>query len=309
MEPPRRKVLVLGGSGMLGTMLVDYLSRDPDLEITGTLRPGQPQPPGSESLVDVSWRTVDASAPAWPGDVDLGEFEWVVNAVGIIKHLIDEDDADRVEDAIRVNALFPRLLARQALNAGARVLQIATDCVYSGAKGKYEEEDAHDALDVYGKTKSLGEVRQPRFHNLRCSIIGPEAKQRRSLLSWFLDQPRDARLRGFANHLWNGVTTLHFAKLCRGVIRENLDLPRLQHVIPADTVTKHQLLELFAGSYGREDVEIAPTEAATAVDRSLATTRPDLNRALWRSAGYAEPPTVRAMVEELAAFDFRLGEA
>jgi len=101
----------------------------------------------------------------------------------------------------------------------AKVLQIATDCVYSGKTGNYDEAAKHDALDVYGKTKSLGEVNARHVLNIRCSIIGPELKGRLSLLEWFLSQPTGARVNGYAHHQWNGITTLQFAELCVMLMR------------------------------------------------------------------------------------------
>jgi dTDP-4-dehydrorhamnose reductase len=110
---------------------------------------------------------------------------------------------------------------------------------------------------------------------------------------------------GFTNHQWNGVTTLHFARLCLGAIKHNLRLPRVQHVIPTSSVSKYELLTCFARNYRREDIIINPTEAKTIVDRTLATTNEVLNREIWLAAGYAEPPTIPQMVSELAQFDYR----
>jgi len=201
-----------------------------------------------------------------------------------------------------------RGVARIAACSGARVIQIATDCVYSGAKGRYAEKDAHDPTDVYGKTKSLGEVRTPEFLHLRCSIIGPEPRSHRSLLGWFLSQKPGAAVPGYLNHRWNGLTTLHFAALCRGVIRANPPLSGLRHVVPADDVTKRDLLELFRSSFHRPDIVVVPREAAAVIDRTLVTEDAEANAALWRAAGYASPPTVAGMVEELAAYEYRLGD-
>ena len=100
------------------------------------------------------------------------------------------------------------------------MIQIATDCVYSGKTGGYNEDSLHDALDAYGKTKSLGEVRSSTFLNIRSSIIGPEINHKVLLLEWFLKQPKGAVLNGFSNHLWNGVTTLQFAELCLTIIKK-----------------------------------------------------------------------------------------
>lgn len=303
-----KKVLILGGSGMLGSMVADCLSRDPGLEVTATTRGPELAARCRAALGGVRWHALDAArADDAEGARLLEGFDWVVNAVGIIKPLIRDDDAAQVERAVRVNALFPHALARWAERAGARVLQIATDCVYDGSRGHYRESDAHDPVDVYGKTKSLGEVHSPAVHHLRCSIVGPEFKEPKSLLEWFLGQPRGARVNGFTNHNWNGVTTLHFARLCGGVIKAGPALGHVQHVVPAGEVTKYEMLGLFARWFGRDDVEINPSEAGVVIDRTLSTANEELNRDLWAAAGYAEPPTVARMLEELARFDYRLG--
>jgi dTDP-4-dehydrorhamnose reductase len=302
------RVLVLGASGMLGSMVADYLSRDAGLEITATVRSPEYLERGRRLLPDVRWLDLDAGDPDAPGLPVLFDGQaWVVNAIGVIKPLIREDDPVEVERAIRVNSLWPHEMAKIAACSGARVIQIATDCVYSGVRGRYAEKDAHDPTDVYGKTKSLGEVRAPGFLHLRCSIIGPEPRAHRSLLGWFLSQKPGATVPGYVNHRWNGLTTLHFAKLCGGIIREDLPLAGLRHVIPADDITKRDLLGLFAAHFRRPDIVIDPREAAVIVDRTLVTEDAGANAALWRAAGYASPPAVADMVAELASHDYRLG--
>ena len=172
------RVVVLGASGMLGSMVLSELAGDGTLEVTGTVRPA----------LDAECAGVDDLARLLDGA------SWAVNAIGVIKPYIRDDEAAAVERAVRVNGLFPHLLARAAERTGCRVLQIATDCVYSGTIGNYREDAPHDALDVYGKTKSLGEVNSPAVHHLRCSIIGPEPKAHVSLLDWFLGPPSGSGL-------------------------------------------------------------------------------------------------------------------
>jgi dTDP-4-dehydrorhamnose reductase len=234
----------------------------------------------------------------------LGDAKWAVNAIGVTKPYIHDDNAAEVEQAVAVNALFPHLLSRAAEQSGCRVLQIATDCVFSGIRGHYIERDSHDPLDVYGKTKSLGEVHSSNVYHLRCSIIGPEPKEPVFLMEWFLRQPRNSGVSGYTNHQWNGVTTLHFAKVCHGVIKRGLDLPHVHHVVPSGAVSKAELLQCFGHDYRRQDVTITPTEAKTVVDRTLATINESLNRQLWEAAGYTTPPSVPEMVAELAKFDY-----
>jgi dTDP-4-dehydrorhamnose reductase len=298
------KVLVLGGSGMLGSMVADVLSRNRALTVTATVRDPDLLGRLRLRLPEVEWRRLHLEDGAAGLDVVRGH-SWVVNAIGITKPLIHDDSPAEIERAIEVNSLFPHLLGHQAARVGARILQIATDCVYSGARGRYVETDVHDALDVYGKTKSLGESFQGNVAHLRCSIIGPEPKAFKFLIEWFRRQPPGARANGFLNHHWNGLTTLHFARLCESIIASGLELPHLHHVVPADSLSKAAMLHLFAETFARPDVSISDVDAPTVVDRTLRTLDPDLNRRLWQCAGYAAPPSVADMIRELARFDYR----
>lgn len=299
-------VIVLGGSGMLGSMVTDFLSRERSLTVTATVRDEGLIPALAERAENVTWRVFDAAAyDPWNALSVIEGFDWVVNAIGITKPLIHDDNAAEIERAIAVNAELPHLIARRAELAGARVVQIATDCVYSGAAGPYRETDAHDALDVYGKTKSLGEVRSPSVFHLRCSIVGPEPKDHKFLLDWFTGQPAGAELKGFTNHRWNGVTTLQFAKLCCGVFVADLDLPPLHHAVPGGDITKDELLRVFAAEYERDDIAIEALEAPAVVDRRLATCDTAFNEKLWAAAGYNGPPSVATMVGEVARHDYR----
>jgi dTDP-4-dehydrorhamnose reductase len=281
------KVLVLGTTGMLGAMVHQWLKRDTELEVVGSARAG----------AGAGLRVLDVEKDG----VDLGGIDWVVNCIGVIKPYIHDDNRAEVTRAIYVNSLFPIKLAAAAEASSARVIQIATDCVYSGRTGKYVEGDAHDATDVYGKSKSLGEVTSERFLHLRCSIIGPEKKGFVSLLEWFRRQPKGAALNGYRNHDWNGVTTLHFAKVCQGIIRSGSKISGLQHLVPTGDITKAALLRSFAEHLGRGDVTIKEVDAPSIIDRRLRTQNAERNAALWSDAGHTMPPTVPEMVAELAA--------
>jgi len=258
---------------------------------------------------EVEWRMFDAALSNVSTLLDLlTGADWVINCIGITKPYIHEDKSAETARAIRINALFPHFIAEAASIAGFKVLQVATDCVFSGTRGKYGEQDQHDALDVYGKTKSLGEVRSEGMHHVRASVIGPEPLRHAFLLNWFLNQPAGSSVNGFTNHDWNGITTLHFARICHGIIRQRLTCGYLQHVIPSGVASKAELLRCFAQSYHRPDIQVLPTEGPTKVDRTLATSNPTLNHKLWEAAGYPEPPTVAEMVSELAEFDGRFLE-
>ena len=297
------KVLVLGASGMLGAMVLSWLGRDPRMSLVATGREPSLFPAMQRLAPCCETRILDAETVRLCELEDLlAGVDWVVNCIGVIKPYIKDANPTQTERALRVNALFPHRLARSAEAKGSRVLQIATDCVYSGLKGGYLETDPHDAFDVYGKSKSLGEVHNSQVHHLRCSIIGPEPRGHVSLLDWFLGQTQGAGVKGFTNHDWNGVTTLHYAKVCHGIMDSGLALPRLVHVVPDGSITKADLLRAFAAAYERADIVIDPVAAPTVVDRTLDTTQPEINAALWRAAGHATPPTALQMVQEMAAY-------
>jgi dTDP-4-dehydrorhamnose reductase len=299
------KVIVLGASGMLGSMALDYLSSDPDIELTATVRGRDLMQRLQPRTGKTAWRLLDAEQYSVKEIVEtLGDAEWAINAIGVIKPYIHDDNAAEVERAVLVNALFPHYLAHAVEQTGCRVLQIATDCVYSGRKGHYSEKDEFDPLDVYGKTKSLGEVFSAKVNHIRCSIIGPELKGHTSLMDWFLRQPPDSFVNGYTNHQWNGVTTLHFAQICHGIIKNSLKLPHMQHVIPNGSITKAEMLQCFAREYRRQDITIKPFKASFAVNRTLAAVNESINRQLWQAAGYKEPPSIRQMIAELAGYKY-----
>ena len=134
-----------------------------------------------------------------------------------------------------------------------------------------------------------------------------QAKEHKFLLAWFLGQPQNTTVSGYINHRWNGVTTLHFAKLCHGIITQNIDLPHWQHIVPAGEVTKYELLQCFAQYFRREDISITPGKATVIIDRTLKTTSKPSNQALWAAAGYSQPLSIPEMIAELACFDYKLG--
>jgi dTDP-4-dehydrorhamnose reductase len=300
----RNKVVVLGVTGMLGAMILDVYADCEDLDLIGTYR-GEIDKSLKEKYPDVEFRKLDSESCSIDDVAEaIKGSEWVVNAIGVIKPFIHDDNAAETERAIRVNGLFPYILGKAADQTNAKVIQIATDCVYSGEKGMYVEDDLHDALDVYGKSKSLGEAFLGNVMHVRCSIIGPELKNHLSLLDWFLGQEKGSTVNGYSNHKWNGVTTLQYAKIALGIIRDNIEFDHIQHVIPGNLITKANLLRSFAKDFGRSDIAINEVEAPKVVDRTLSTLNTDMNTRIWKAAGYENIPTVEEMVEELAKYGF-----
>ena len=222
----------------------------------------------------------------------------VVNAIGMIKPRMQNLDIPTTKEAIAVNVKFPCFLTRFAEKVNSSVYQIATDCVFNGADGHYKEDSPHNADDLYGVTKSLGEHTSPVLKTWRTSIIGREIENNSSLVEWIANQPTNANLKGFTNHLWNGITTQIFGKLISGDITQGEQWHGLAHIIPADVVSKFELLTFIASALGRNDLSVSTFEAETPVDRTLSTQNSNYNNKVWENAGFQNPLSVKEMVEK-----------
>jgi dTDP-4-dehydrorhamnose reductase len=225
--------------------------------------------------------------------------DYVVNCIGIIKPYINDTDPKQTETAFEINGAFPNRLQAWATNRGAKVIQIATDCVFSGSRGNYLESNEHDALDVYGKSKSLGEAKGASMMHLRVSIIGPEVDRNSSLLEWVRNQPKNAKISGYTDHFWNGITSMHFAKIARGLIENDKFEAGVFHVLPQDSATKCELVTLIAKYLGRSDIKVTPTATGSNINRTLGTNFPAKNKGFWQAAGYDAAPTIEQMVSEV----------
>ena len=164
----------------------------------------------------------------------------------------------------------------------------------------YSENDAFDPIDVYGKTKTLGEVASSQSMILRTSIIGKELNSAFSLLGWVLSQPVGAVVNGYVNHIWNGVTTLHFSKIISGIIKSESFVKGVTHLVPGDGVSKFELIKIIASEFGRSDLEIREFKAENPINRTLITVNPDQNLHMWKEGGYNKPPTIQEMVSQYA---------
>jgi dTDP-4-dehydrorhamnose reductase len=294
-----RHVLVLGSSGMLGSAVVKEFV-DFSGAVSATIRMVSNESHSSKVTLLKFDAANDDLRESLSG---IDRVDYVINCIGVIKPHIKDSDAKQRANAIAINGLFPYSLESWSREVGAKVLQIATDCVFSGSRGAYLESDEHDALDVYGKTKSLGEVPSNSMMHLRVSIIGPEIGRSTSLLEWVRNQPKGAEISGYTDHLWNGITTLHFAKIARGIVEADLFSPGVFHVLPKDDVTKHELVSSMARHLGRNDIAIKPVSTGDGINRTLRTRFPEVNQRLWEKAGYACLPDVDKMVSEVIAWD------
>ena len=284
------KVLVLGGEGMLGHKVFQVLSRR--FETYASFRD-----------VNGLWARFPMYAAADParlsGGVDAMEFhsvvravgrvgpDVVINCIGIIKQLKEANDP---VISLTLNSLFPHHLADLCAAAGVRLFHVSTDCVFSGRKGNYTEQDAPDAEDLYGRTKLLGEVDRPGCLTIRTSIFGRDFLKQSALLEWFLSH-RGGRVRGYKNAIYTGFSTQALARIMGDIIERYPQLSGLYQVA-SQPISKLDLLTKIRDAM-KLNIEIEPYDDPPC-DRSLSAAR------FLAATGYPVPAW-DDMIAELAS--------
>lgn len=273
---------------MLGNAALRLFSQSEGFSVAGTVRSGRaarllPPPMRSLLIEGVDVEQFDSLARG----IDQARPDVVINCIGVVKQLAGADDP---LTALPVNALLPHRLARLCSLAGARLVHVSTDCVFSGSKGGYVESDFPDADDLYGRSKYLGELDYPHAVTLRTSIIGHELEGARSLLCWFLAQ--SGSVRGYTRAVFSGLPTVELARVVRDFVLPNPELRGLYHVSAAP-INKYDLLQLVAKAYAKP-IDIAPYDQPV-IDRSL-------NSARFQAATGYTPPAWPELVHRMHAF-------
>jgi len=269
-----KRLLVLGGTGLLGSAVTKHFLNNDRFDTVSTCR-------NKNVGVDENALMYDALTDCL--DVLPTDFDYVINCIGVIKPFMAQDPIA----AIKLNAVLPWQVAEWCNKNDMRLIHITSDCAFSGRAGKYVEGDLHDALDAYGKSKSLGECTTEAMV-LRTSIIGEEVHKNASLIEWAKSQKGKA-VGGYVTHLWNGVTTKEYASICEKIILGELYEKGLYHVFAKDDVSKYQMLEYFDKKFDL-NLDIRE-EAPEPIDRTLRTSK-ELNGKLGVS-------TVEQMIMEL----------
>jgi len=183
-----------------------------------------------------------------------------------------------------------------------KYIQIGTDCIFSGKSENYLENSPPDATDLYGISKTLSEGNLDNALVLRCSIIGPEFRSHVSLLEWFIDNDINAKINGYSNHFWNGISTLNFARIARGIIVTNSFFTGIQHLVPVGVVSKYELLSLFKEEFQLNSHQLSKTQDKLSINRRLSSLDNTRNLLAWNLGGYQSVPTIKDIVKELAIF-------
>lgn len=283
-----KKVLILGVSGMIGSTIFKYLFGCSELDVFGTVR--------SEKVKNYFPSNLLAKITF---DFDVEDFssleafffqrkpDIVINCIGVIKQLDSSFDPLK---AIPLNALLPHRLNKLCNVTGSRLIQFSTDCIFSGNKGGYLELDIPDAIDLYGRSKLLGEVSSPNAITLRTSMIGHEIETKLGLVEWFLSQNNSVL--GYQQAIYSGLPVIEIANIILNYIIPKPNLHGIYNVASLP-ISKYDLLKLIAFEY-KKKIEIIPDQAVK-IDRSL-------NAKKFREATGYIPPNWIDLIKKMHDF-------
>ena len=268
------KFLVLGCNGMAGHTISLYLRENGHDVLGFDLRP-------SDLITSVAGDAMNAELIK--DLVGKNKFDTVINCIGILNQFAEKNKAV----AVYLNSFFPHYLAQLTEGTDTQVIHMSTDCVFSGNRGHYKEDDLRDGTTFYDRSKALGEIENEKDLTLRQSIVGPDINPKGiGLLNWFLQQ--HGEVSGYTGAMWTGQTTLQLAKTMETAAKEKVH--GLYNMVPDTSISKYGLLLLFNQYIRKEKITVIPSDKITA-DKSLERTRWDFTYAI---------PDYEIMVSELS---------
>lgn len=273
------KFLVLGCNGMAGHQISLYL-QEQSHDVTGFALE-------KSNLLNKSIAGDATDILTLREIIITGKYDTIINCIGVLNQFAENNHPL----AVMLNSYLPHFIARTASEVGTQVIHMSTDCVFSGARGQYTEDDFPDGTTFYDRSKALGELNDDKNITLRNSIVGPDINQKGiGLLNWFMQQ--EGEIKGFTGSIWTGQTTLQLAKTMEMAAREHAT--GLYNTVPKDSISKYDLLQLFNKYFRENKLTIHPIEGVRA-NKSLKRTRFDFSY---------EIPDYEKMVAEAAQWTF-----
>jgi dTDP-4-dehydrorhamnose reductase len=257
-------MLITGASGLLGsTLLAQAALRGEDA--VGVWHSNEVHGHGS----------VRATA------CDLTHPSRVVELVSRLKptrvvHCASWTDVDACEGdperAFILNAVVARTVAAAASRAGARLVHISTDAVFSGSQGGHVESDEPRPLSVYGRTKLAGELavldEAPSALVLRTAIYGWGPPWRRSLAEWVLARLGEGTpVPGFTDVFFTPILCNDLGTAIGDLLTNGRE--GLVHVAGADRVSKFDFARAVARAFDFDE-DLVQAARSSDVDFSVA---------------------------------------
>ena len=144
--------------------------------------------------------------------------------------------------AFSINSEGAKNVALVAKKKCIKLVHISTDGVFDGAKGMYTENDSPNPINVYGKSKFLGEkLIQENLEDhiiIRTNFYGINQKNT-GLLNWIIQRLSDGeRIIGFDNIIFNPLHVSDLSKLILEIAQS--DYRGVLHLASNDVLSKFE---------------------------------------------------------------------
>lgn len=229
-------------------------------------------------------------------NIKVIEPHYIINCIGLIKPKISNKSSKSNTECFKINSILPMYLSDNFKNS--KIIHISSDGVFNGVKGNYLETDKPSCVDIYGVSKSMGEILKKNVMNIRCSIIGFEKKTNNSILNWFLKN-NSKKVNGYKDQYWNGITTHALSKICVGIVNAKLFRDGLFHIFSKNKVTKYKLLSILNELLNSKSKIVKPVNSGNPINMTLSTIHKRYNLKVWKSSGYKSHPTIKYLIKEL----------
>jgi dTDP-4-dehydrorhamnose reductase len=259
----KNKILILGSTGMAGYVIKTYLNETGQFEIYDLARSDKYFKPFYK--IDITNFEIISEL------INKNSFEYIINCIGVL----NKNSEENPDLAILINSYLPHFLSKCTKNTNTKIIHISTDCVFSGNRGEYLENDFKDGIGYYAQSKALGEILNGKDLTIRTSIIGPELdKDGVGIFNWLINQ--SGEINGYTHAYWSGVTTLELAKTISILINKSNFPSGLIHLTNNSKISKFDLLNIIKNTFNLTNVLIKKFDKYK-VDKSLKNTNFNLN--------------------------------
>ncbi len=253
------KIYILGASGMLGSKLFEEFLNSKH-NVRGSLRVLPKKFLRYKNNIDLN---IDVNDIFKLKKIII-KFnpDVIINCIGAIKQKIKSLDEKNI---FYLNSVFPHEIYKISNLTRSRLIHFSTDCVFDGKKGNYKDESKKNAKDLYGISKSFGELYEKNALTIRTSIIGHELNSKNSLLEWFLSLKKK-NCHGYSSAYFSGLPTIEIYNFIEKFVLKNKEISGTYN-LSSSKISKYHLLKIISKIYSKKIRIIRNNKLR--IDRSL----------------------------------------
>jgi dTDP-4-dehydrorhamnose reductase len=257
----KKRILVLASNGLLGHSISKRLALLPNVELHLLARESATYQPKS-----ALFHSCDLGNLAELGRIiDSSKASHIINAAAYTA--VDKAESEKAA-AWKLNYDLPRFLAEKRSKGQAHLIHISTDYVFDGLSGPYSEDDATNALGVYGASKLAGdkaimasaEVQHTIF---RASVVYGMHENRNKLnfVTWLIAELEAGKQVRIVNDQFGNFT--YVSDLCEAIIESvEKNIYGLYNLASKEMMNRYEFAILIAKVLGLDSslIESVKTE-------------------------------------------------